>query len=287
MRDLSLFAGAGGGILAGEILGWRTVAAVEIDAYCRGVLATRFPQIELHADIRTFDARPYRGRIDIVSGGFPCQGISAAGLKRGLGDRRSGLWSEFARVLAETEPTFAFVENSPRLRTHGLDRVLGDLAGLGYDATWANLRASAVGAPHHRDRMWVLAAHADRFELWVNQQRAKGRRDHIQIRRHSESRNDGTARPMAHADGKGQPLQTEARGEKRHGPRDHGQSLRGQWWAVEPGVGRVAHGLAAGMDELLGTDVTLSERLRALGNGQVPLVAACAFSGLYRRFAGE
>ena len=163
MNELALFAGAGGGVLAGKLLGWNCVGAVEIDRYCRRVLLRRqkegyLPRFPIWDDVRHFDGRPWRGLIDVLSGGFPCQGISSAG--KGLGvraDPRSGLWSEFGRLIGEIRPAFAFIENSPLLVSRGLDVVLGDLAAMGYDARWCVLGAGHVGAPHQRDRIWILA----------------------------------------------------------------------------------------------------------------------------------
>lgn len=162
MRELALFAGAGGGILGGKLLGWRTVCAVEIDEYCRRVLRARqrdgvLEDFPIHQDVRDFDGLPWRGRVDIITGGFPCQDISSAGKRAGINGERSGLWHEFARVIREVEPRFAFIENSPHLRTRGLDVVLGDLARMGFNAEWGVLGADAVGAPHRRRRMWILA----------------------------------------------------------------------------------------------------------------------------------
>jgi len=165
MRELALFAGAGGGILGGHLLGWRTVCAVEIDPYAASVLVARqndglLPPFPIWDDVRTFDGRPWRGRVDVVSGGFPCQDISVAGRGAGIEGERSGLWSHMARVIGEVRPRFAFVENSPALVARGLGRVLGDLAALGYSCKWTVLGASDVGAPHRRERLWLAAADA-------------------------------------------------------------------------------------------------------------------------------
>lgn len=108
-------------------------------------------------DIVTFDGRPWRGLVDCVSGGFPCQDISNAGKRAGIDGERSGLWSEFARIVDEVRPRFVAIENVSALRSRGLDRVLGDLAALGYDAEWMCLRASDVGATHRRERIFILA----------------------------------------------------------------------------------------------------------------------------------
>lgn len=166
LNELALFAGAGGGILGGKLLGFRTVCAVEIDAYCASVLAARqndghLEPFPIWDDVRTFDGRPWRGIVDVVSGGFPCQDISSAGKRAGINGARSGLWREFARIIGEVRPAFAFIENSPHLRTRGLEVVLGDLARLGYDATWGVVGADAAGAPHLRRRIWIRAADAN------------------------------------------------------------------------------------------------------------------------------
>ena len=168
MRELALFAGAGGGILGGLLLGWRTVCAVEIDPYARSVLLARqndwtLAPFPVWDDIRTFDGTAWRGAVDVVSGGFPCQDISAAGRGAGIDGERSGLWGEMARIIREVRPRFAFVENSPMLTSRGLGRVLGDLAEMGFDAEWGVLGADDCGAPHRRERIWILA-HAERAE---------------------------------------------------------------------------------------------------------------------------
>ena len=162
MNELHLFAGGGGGILGGMLLGHSCVCAVEIDPYCRRVLLQRqrdgiLPRFPIWDDIRTFDGRPWRGRVDVVCGGFPCQDISAVGKGAGIDGERSGLWAEMARVIREIRPRFVLVENSPVLTSRGLGTVLGDLAALGYDARWGVLGARHAGALHRRDRIWILA----------------------------------------------------------------------------------------------------------------------------------
>jgi len=162
MNELALFAGAGGGILGGHLLGWRTVAAVEIEDYPRRVLLQRqadglLPRFPIWDDIRTFDGKPWRGKVQVVTGGFPCQDISAAGKGAGLEGERSGLWGEMARIICEVRPRYAFIENSSMLTIRGLDRVLCDLASMGFDANWGVLGADDVGAKHRRDRIWVVA----------------------------------------------------------------------------------------------------------------------------------
>ena len=131
MNELALFAGAGGGILGGHLLGWRTVCAVELDAYARSVLLARqrdglLPRFPVWDDVRTFDGKPWAGIVHVVSGGFPCTDISVAGAGAGIDGPESGLWRDMARVVREVRPRFVYVENSPALTARGLGTVLGD-----------------------------------------------------------------------------------------------------------------------------------------------------------------
>ena len=162
MNELALFAGAGGGILGGKLLGWRTVCAVELDAYARSVLLARqadgcLERFPIWNDVTTFNGTEWRGHVDVVSGGFPCQDISVVGSRKGIAGSKSGLWSHMARIIGEVRPRYAFVENSAALVYRGLDRVLGDLAEMGYDATWGVFSAADVGALHRRERVWIVA----------------------------------------------------------------------------------------------------------------------------------
>jgi DNA (cytosine-5)-methyltransferase 1 len=164
MNELALFAGAGGGILGGKLLGWETVCAVENNEYCRNVLVARqndgtFRPFPIWDDVRTFDGSRWQGLVDIVSGGFPCQDISVSrsvGAK-GIEGTRSGLWKEQARIIREVQPVFAWVENSPALTVRGLGVVLADLAEMGFDAEWGVLGANHCNGPIKRERIWVLA----------------------------------------------------------------------------------------------------------------------------------
>lgn len=162
LNELALFAGAGGGILAGELLGWRCVCAVEIDKHCQRVLVQRqndglLEPFPIWPDVRDFDGKPWNGSVDIITGGFPCQDISAAGKGAGIDGKQSGLWREMARVIREVRPRFVLVENSPVLTSRGLGVVLGDLATLGFSCEWGVLGADDVGAPHIRKRIYLLA----------------------------------------------------------------------------------------------------------------------------------
>jgi DNA (cytosine-5)-methyltransferase 1 len=180
MNELALFAGAGGGILGGHLLGWRTVCAVAWEPYAASILAQRqndglLPPFPIWDDVRTFDGRPWRGLVDVVSGGFPCQDISVAGKGAGISGKRSGMWSHMARIIGEVRPRFVFVENSPALLTRGLGVVLSELAALGYDCKWTVLGAADVGAPHKRDRFW-LVAHANSVRQLQPERRQRDQR---------------------------------------------------------------------------------------------------------------
>jgi DNA (cytosine-5)-methyltransferase 1 len=166
MHELALFAGAGGGILGGKLLGWKTVCAVEIDDYARRCLMSRqddgsLPAFPIWDDVQTFDGTAWRGVVDIVTGGFSCQDISAAGKGAGIDGAKSGMWHHMARIIREVGPRYVLVENSPMLTSRGLGRVVGDLAAMGYDARWGVLGAIDAGAPHKRERIWIVAAATD------------------------------------------------------------------------------------------------------------------------------
>lgn len=271
MNELHLFAGAGGGILGGLLCGHTPVCAVEIDPYCRQVLLQRqrdgmLPRFPVWDDVTTFDGRPWRGRADIVCGGFPCQDISAAGKRRGIEGARSGLWSHMARIIGEVRPRYALVENSPMLVGRGLAVVLGNLAALGYDAVWCVLGARHVGAPHRRDRIWILAyATLSNGETMQNSPRATQETQ-------GEFRGSG-----GFAGNVSNPQEPRLEGGfAARNPRPDGRApehrQRGRapdWWASEPGLDRVAHGVANRVD-----------RLSAIGNGQVPAVVALAWRTL-------
>lgn len=156
MNVLDLFSGIGGFSLGLERAGMRTVAFCEIEPYCRDVLAKHWPGVPCFPDIRQLRG-DWLGRIDVICGGFPCQDISYAGAGAGITGARSGLWGEYARLIGELRPQYVIVENVSALLNRGLGRVLGDLAALGYDAEWHCIPASYVGAPHRRDRIWIVA----------------------------------------------------------------------------------------------------------------------------------
>ena len=275
MNELALFAGAGGGILGGHLLGWRTVCAVEWEPYAACVLAARqndgiLPPFPIWDDVQTFDGRPWRGIVDVVSGGFPCQDISAAGKGAGIDGERSGMWSHMARIVGEVRPKYVFVENSPILTSRGLHRVLGDLASLGFDARWGVVSAADVGAPHKRDRIWILAysTQLQRHGSNDNARVCLGRESAFQFRNHCGTKIVADASEVRSRN-------APSNGEVERNFRFGFSCVDRNWWArepestprtTEPNVGQVAHGVAARVD-----------RLKAIGNGQVPLVAATAW----------
>lgn len=309
LNELALFAGAGGGLLGSRLLGWRTRCAVELDAYARSVLLARqkdghLDRFPVWDDVCTFDGRPWRGAIDVVSGGFPCQDISAAGKGAGLAGDRSGLFFQMLRIVEQVQPRFVFAENSPNLRTRGLVTVVKELDRLGYDARWCVLGAWHVGAPHKRNRMWVLGYRSNANSTRTQVRREQGRSRRQDGKDAPRSGHDGKQKPMAnanagrfkkqreplkisealatfkrgssclaHASSLGQPRQrqlvnTSHSETTREGEANHAVNERvTHYWSIEPDVGRVAHGVANRVD-----------RLKALGNGQVPAVAARAFT---------
>lgn len=161
LKVLDLFSGIGGFSLGLERTGgFETVAFCEIEEYPRRVLAKHWPKVPCYDDVRslTADTLARDGiAVDVICGGFPCQGISSAGLRQGLQDERSGLWGEYARLICELRPQFVIVENVADLCCRGLGDVLGNLAEIGYDAEWHCIPAAAVGADHIRDRIWIIA----------------------------------------------------------------------------------------------------------------------------------
>ncbi|WP_097067601.1 DNA cytosine methyltransferase [Nitrosovibrio sp. Nv4] len=267
MNELALFAGAGGGILGGKLLGWRTVCAVERDAYAAQVLAQRqndgiLAPFPIWSDVESFDGKPWRGIVDVVSGGFPCQDISVAGKGAGITGERSGLWSEMARIIGEVRPRFAFIENSPALVNRGLDRVLADLAAMGFDAEWGVLSAADVGAPHLRERIWIVAnANGGRC----------ARQGERQMEQQGRAEAERASKALSHNLCQGLPLSGEKQ-DGKNGWQAGRSAATSDRWPAEPNVGRVVHGVAHRMD-----------RIRSLGNGQVPLCAATAFRLLAER----
>jgi DNA (cytosine-5)-methyltransferase 1 len=230
----------------------RTVAFCEIDPFCRRVLAKHWLHVPCYDDVRTLTADRLRadGIVpDVICGGFPCQDISVAGKGAGIEGDRSGLWSEYARIIGELRPRYVIVENVSALLGRGLGDVLGDLAALGYDAEWHCIPASAVGAPHRRDRIWIVG-----FTNGERRQSGQSARASMGYG-HSSFATDSNAGTMA--DATRQLLDWAW----AIGARWRGQSTDGGWWSVEPDVGRVAYGIPSRVD-----------RLKSLGNAVVPQI---------------
>ncbi len=280
MRELHLFAGAGGGIYGGQLLGHEPVCAVEIEPYCRQVLGERqadgtFPPFPVYEDVRKFDGAPWRGIVDVVCGGFPCQPWSAAGKRKGTADPRH-LWPEMARIISEVRPRYVFAEN---VNVRAFEEPWRDLRAMGYRVPpILCLSAADVGAPHLRKRWWMRATDTDSDELRQQPVEAKGEGPVV-------SASNGEAPTLADAAG-GEPRQSPER-EGRQSAIRRGQNCGGLtrawkaeaengWWSTERGLGRVADGVADRVN-----------RLKALGNGQVPQCAAQAWRILSERDKGQ
>jgi DNA (cytosine-5)-methyltransferase 1 len=219
INELALFAGAGGGILGGLLLGWRTVCAVEINPYCASVLMQRqndgvLPPFPIWDDVRTFDGRPWKGIVDVVSGGFPCQAFSRA--SHGKITARD-YWPDMFRIISETQSRFVFSEN---VSAKAIDKARYDIESLGYQAKCIAVSAKDLGSDHIRERYWLFG----------------------------DSNNEGESG-----------LQVDAKVERL-------SQFFTSVWQAEPDQLRVANGVAARVD-----------RIKAIGNGQVPAVVRLAW----------
>ena len=156
---LDIFSGIGGFSLGLEKAGMKTIAFCEINSFCQKILKKHWQSVPVFSDITILTDKDFKTlpKIDVIAGGFPCQDISVAGKGGGIAAKRSGLWKEFARLINEIRPKYAIIENVANLRSQGLISVLQDLWEIGYDAQWHCIPASAFGAPHRRDRIWIIA----------------------------------------------------------------------------------------------------------------------------------
>ena len=313
MNELSLFSGSGGGVLATtHLLNWRTVGYVEFNPYCQQVLAQRIKdelldQAPIFGDVRAFIAEgyadAYKGMVTVISAGFPCQPFSVAGRQKAEDDPRN-MWPATLDVIRRVRPRYCFLENVPGLlsRKHRyFETILKDLAESGYNAKWKVISAAEVGAPHKRDRLFIVAnklvadsdtgfsegadkeirtrRHAIKSSsqdlAYTESQSSDGRKDHTRVsverQEVSESGDSSGSSRMADTNVKGlEGYGSESRSvqerETEHSAWDQGETHQSKWWESEPDVGRVAHGVASRVD-----------RLKALGNGQVPLVVARAW----------
>jgi DNA (cytosine-5)-methyltransferase 1 len=244
LRVLDLFSGIGGFSLGLERAtlpgatydGFETVAFCEIEEFPRRVLAKHWPDVPCYDDVRSLTGERLAAdgiAVDVICGGFPCQGVSIAGRGAGLEDKRSALWWEFRRLVEECTPRFVVIENSPKLRGRGLHAILIALDALGYDAEWHCIPASHAGAPHRRDRIWIIA-YRQEYSLGSNADMLGSHTPSLHLYRSAELRDEQ---------------------ERDFGPL--------AWWRSEPSVDRVANGLPGG----LVIDLT-----RAIGNAVVPMI---------------
>lgn len=248
MRIGSLFSGIGGLELGLEWAGLgRTVWQVEREPYCQAVLARHWPDAKRFDDVRSVGSHNLQP-VDIICGGFPCQDISYAGKGAGLAGKRSGLWFEFARIVREMEPKYVVVENVAALLARGMGDVLGTLASLGYDCWWDCISAGSVGAPHVRDRAFIVGYAPSRKQVADPNQ--IGRLETGCTRESSCSGKDGA--PSS---------ETNRRGVAVYPDRAcHSEARR--HWDAEPDLDRVVDGVPGGVD-----------RVAALGNAVVPQCA--------------
>ena len=282
LRVLDLFSGIGGFSLGLERTGgFETVAFCEIEEFPRRVLKKHWPEVPCYNDVRTLTADVLRCdgiAVDVITGGFPCQDLSTAGKQRGMGEgTRSGLWSEIVRLIGELRPEYVIVENVANLlsgpsekRGGWFGRVLGDLAECGYDAEWENIPASALGAPHRRERVWLCAYPAQDGD----------KEQHLPLGGTRAAAPQGTWEPdqLHSVAGSGAPYVSnanshDAQGQQPRGANPQGwagqitgspgslSAILGRQWEIEPSVGRVAHGVPDG-----------AHRLAALGNAVVPAI---------------
>lgn len=300
MRTGHLFAGVGGGILADLILGHTPIFAVEMEKY-RCEILRKFPNLHVHCgDIREWDPGQWAGRVDCISAGFPCQDISVAGTGKGLKGTRSGLFWEVMRTIDAILPLFVFLENSPAIRTRGRRTVIAELVARGYSWRDGVYRASHLGAPHRRDRWFLLAANADGMRQLQRQGSKPNERG-----RGSDSSQQTTSNPVQgvqspqkaprseeHGRNRGDSQQTianpnETRCEGRwfsgkqakEAGSQKGKPARGTetpaWLPIISHVGRMVHGVPD-WTHIKGASI------RGLGDAQIPLQAAYAFKDLSR-----
>lgn len=299
LNGIDLFSGyAGITVALSEYV--QPIIYCEKEEYAKGILVSRMedetiPFAPIWNDVTTLDGKQFKGLVDIVYGGFPCQDISVAGKGAGLDGKRSGLFYEVVRICKEASPQFIFLENVPAIRTRGSIEVQEAMAIIGYDCRWCTLSASEVGANHKRERWFLLAyANHDRQRITNEPICELGRKSS------TNPRGDGEVQSLANANGlreqskqiseesstdrisdcgtNGEISNTDSIDghDERHGSSEiFGQQwqspvLQGsKWWATEPDVGRVANGVA-----------NRAHRIKSLGNGVVPLQVKTAFEKL-------
>jgi DNA (cytosine-5)-methyltransferase 1 len=260
---LDLFSGIGGFALGAYWAGLRFDGHYfsEVDNYAIRVYQQRFPDAIGLGDIRKIRGQDLPKGDWITCGGFPCQDISVAGKGVGLAGERSGLWFEYARLIGEIQPQYAIMENVGALSFRGLDAVLGSLAEIGYDAEWCDIRASDIGAPHRRERLWIVAYP---HNVGMERQGAK-----FQTARTGRTGKDVADTSSKRLERRKETILKEERWHSCTGydKKKIGSSWRNSQWDSEPDVGRVANGVPSRVD-----------RLKCLGNSIVPQIAELIFS---------
>jgi len=293
VKVLDLFAGIGGFTIGLEKAGFETVAFCEIEPYAQKVLKKNWPEVPIYDDVRTITAERLVSdgiRVDVITGGFPCQDISVAGNQAGIADgTRSGLWSECARLIGELRPRYAIFENVTNLlngeRGAWFKRVLWDISAIGYDAEWHCIPASELGAHHHRDRVWIICyprrevlLEDSRYGEWrdsksvIGGEDAQGKRecDPSSIGRSSQNVADALYKRLQRGIHRRQESQWESKlGHFRRSSSTHGQPTKNEW-DIEPDVGRVANGVPS-----------KSHRLKCLGNAVVPPIPELIGRAIY------
>ena len=271
MKVLDLFSGIGGFSLGLERAGMKTVAFCENDRWCQAVLKKHWPDTTIHNDVKKMKYKDgklacfgsngstlHTVDIDLICGGFPCQDISVGGLQKGIIDGdRSSIWKHYWRLIREIRPKYAIIENVERLRKNGLGIVLNDLSEIGYNAEWHCITARAIGLPHQRDRVWIIAHRSgERPHEYIGEKR------HIQINEKRQSEEIYTERKQR------QFKPGEVCTILSRGAIDSARDANAHLFSALPGVRRVVDGVPSGLDEDL-----RKERIKMLGNSIVPQIA--------------
>lgn len=303
LKVLDLFSGIGGFSLGLERAGMETVAFCEQDKHCQKVLKKHWPEIPIFEDVKTLKAKNLNEPIDVICGGFPCQDVSIAGQKKGFKDdlekrTRSGLWEEFARIIKEVKPRYAIIENVANLRNLGLNQVIKDLWKIGYACEWHIISARSIGAPHLRERIWIIA-YPNSDTIWEQSRRGIRKKGQNEVLIRNTGKNGETSHANSkrlercNVPGSGNKTISQERlsfncidGSSSYPSNTDMPRLwkpftseeeKSQWWAettssfrtrweVESRIRRVDDGLSAGMER------DRKERIKQLGNSVVPQI---------------
>jgi len=304
LKVLDLFSGIGGFSYGlDQLQGFETVAFCEIDKFCQKVLKKHYPNVPIFEDIKKLTCK--ENEYDVICGGFPCQDISVAGLKKGItNETRSGLWFEYKRIIKEVKPRWVIIENVRNLLNNGFSTVLKGLHEIGYDAEWQIISARSVGAPHLRERIWIVAYPIGNGQRGIQSRGSsrKGRPEEVRIRRVGEEGSDKftnseservqglwpTRKQKSDTHGQETISLCDSEGEKfsisnsndfRFWPSFTTEEEKSEWWTkatssfcdrwkVEPAICRVDNGLPAGLDK------DRASRVKALGNSIVPQIVS-------------